>query len=49
MNLKGMGFLEITFVLIVLYLVLTRSQAFARIAGSLGSTYIGAVKALQGR
>ncbi len=47
---KGFGgFLEITFLLIVLYLVLSRSTAFSNAIKSIGTVYIGGVKALQGR
>ncbi len=41
--------LEITFVLIVLYLVLSNGSSFGSVVNTIGSTYIGAVKALQGR
>ena len=41
--------LEITFVLIILYLVLSRATGFSSAVRSISSGYIGAVKALQGR
>ena len=41
--------LEITFVLIILFLVFSRAQAFSQVTSSIGGVYIGAVKALQGR
>ncbi len=41
--------LQITFVLVALYLVLWNAKAFAGIVGSLSSAYTGGVKALQGR
>lgn len=41
--------LEITFVLIVVYLVLSRAVGFSNAVRSIGSVYVGAVKALQGR
>jgi Sec-independent protein translocase protein TatA len=41
--------MEITFVLIVIFLVLSRATAFSTAARSIGSVYVGAVKALQGR
>jgi hypothetical protein len=40
---------DITFVLIILYLVLSRASGFSQAVRSLGSAYTGAVKALQGR
>lgn len=43
------GLLEITFVLIVLFLVLSRPQGFSSTVRSLSGAYIGAVKTLQGR
>lgn len=43
------GLLEITFVLIVLFLVFSRPQGFSSAVRSLSSSYIGAVKVLQGR
>jgi hypothetical protein len=41
--------IEITFVLLILYLVLANSGAFATVTSSLSSSYVGAVKVLQGR
>ena len=41
--------LEITFVLIILYLVLSQATGFASAVKSISSGYVGAVKALQGR
>jgi hypothetical protein len=41
--------LEITFVLIVLYLVLSRALGFSSVVRSLGNVYVAGVQALQGR
>lgn len=41
--------LEVTFTLIVLYLVLSRAYGFSAVMRSISDAYIGAVKALQGR
>jgi hypothetical protein len=41
--------IEITFVLILMFLVLSRSSGFSSITRSIGSTYVESVKALQGR
>ena len=41
--------LEITFVLIILYLVLSRAFGFSAVVKSMGGVYVNAVKALQGR
>lgn len=41
--------LEITFVLIVLYLVLTNSSGFSSGVRAIGSVYTQSVRALQGR
>jgi len=41
--------LEITFVAIVLYLVLSRASGFSQAVRSLASGYSEAVRALQGR
>ena len=41
--------MEITFILIVIYLVLSRAGAFSLAIKALSSAYTGAVKALQGR
>ena len=43
------GLMEITFVLIVVFLVLSRPQGFSTTVRSLSSAYVGAVKTLQGR
>ncbi len=40
---------EITFILIIVYLVLTNASGFASAIRSLGSVYTSSVKALQGR
>lgn len=41
--------LEITFVLIIAYLVLANAQNFSIAAQTVGGVYEGAVKTLQGR
>lgn len=41
--------LEITFILILLYLVLSRALGFSSVVRSIGKVYVDAVKALQGR
>lgn len=41
--------MEITFVLILLYLILSRSTGFASAIKSIGSVYSQSVRALQGR
>jgi hypothetical protein len=41
--------MEITFVLILVYLILSRSSAFSQIIAALGRLYVGGVVALQGR
>jgi len=41
--------LEITFVLIILYLVLANAYGFSSAVTSIGSVYTTSVKALQGR
>jgi hypothetical protein len=41
--------LEITFVLIVLYLVLSKARDFGSAVGSIGEAYVKGVKVLQGR
>ena len=41
--------IEITFILILLYLVLTRASGFSSVVRSIGTAYTGSVKALQGR
>lgn len=41
--------LEITFVLILVYLVLSRALGFSMAVTSIGKVYVSSVKALQGR
>lgn len=41
--------IEITFVLIVLYLVLSKALGFSSAVRSIGKVYVDSVKALQGR
>lgn len=41
--------IEITFTLIIMYLVLSMSTGFSEVVRSLSSAYIGSVKTLQGR
>jgi hypothetical protein len=41
--------LEITFVLVVAYLILANAQSFSIAAQTVGQVYEGAVKTLQGR
>jgi hypothetical protein len=41
--------IEITFVLIVLYLVLSRALGFSSAISAIGKVYVASVKALQGR
>lgn len=41
--------LEITFILVLMYLVLTNGNAFSQVVGSLGNVYTNSVKVLQGR
>ncbi len=41
--------LEITFVVLIVYLVLINARGFSAAASSLGRVYVDAVKALQGR
>lgn len=41
--------LEITFMLILVYLVLSRAGEFSTSMRAIGSAYTGSVKALQGR
>jgi len=43
-----MTIIEVSAVLVGLYLVLTNSDSFKTVAGSVGSVYTGAVSALQG-
>lgn len=41
--------MEITFILIVIFLVLSRAGAFSAAIKAIGGVYVGGVKALQGR
>jgi hypothetical protein len=41
--------LEITFVLVMAYLVIANAENFSRAIGAIGSVYVGAVRTLQGR
>lgn len=41
--------LEITFILVLMYLVLTNGNAFSQVVSSIGSVYTSSVKTLQGR
>ena len=41
--------LEITFILILIYLVLSRAVGFSAAVKSIGKVYVDSVKALQGR
>jgi hypothetical protein len=41
--------IEVTFVLVLVYLVLTNYKGFASAVSSLGSVYSSSVKVLQGR
>lgn len=41
--------LEITFTLILVYLILSQSRAFAETVGAIGQVYVNAVRTLQGR
>lgn len=41
--------LEITFMLILVYLILSRALGFSLAVGAIGKTYTDAVRALQGR
>ena len=41
--------LEITFILILIYLVLSRALGFSTAVRSIGKVYVDSVKALQGR
>lgn len=41
--------LEITFVLVMAYLVIANAGNFSKAIGAIGGVYIGAVKTLQGR
>lgn len=49
MNLKIEQILEITFTLIVLYLVLANASGFSSVVNSIGGLYVSSVKTLQGR
>jgi hypothetical protein len=41
--------IEVSFVLILVFLVVTNSQGFYTALSGIGQTYVGAVKTLQGR
>jgi len=41
--------LEITFILVLMYLVLTNGSAFSQVTQSIGSVYTSSVRTLQGR
>ena len=41
--------LEITFILVLAFLVLTNASGFYQALSALGQTYVGGVKTLQGR
>jgi hypothetical protein len=41
--------LEITFILVLMYLVLTNGSAFSQVVGSIGNVYTSSVRTLQGR
>lgn len=41
--------LEITFILVLMYLVLTNGNAFSQVVSSIGSVYNNSVRTLQGR
>lgn len=41
--------IEITFTLVLVFLVLSNGQAFSMIANTVGSVYANSVKVLQGR
>jgi hypothetical protein len=41
--------IELTLVVLVLYLVLSRASGFSSVMGSIGKAYGGAVRSLQGR
>jgi len=41
--------IEVTFTLIVIFLVLSRASGFSRAVSSISTGYVQAVKALQGR
>ena len=48
---KGLAasWIELTLIVLVLYLVLSRASGFSSVMGSLAKGYTGAVRALQGR
>jgi len=41
--------IEITFFIILIYLILSRAEGFSSVVRSTSNAYVGAVKALQGR
>lgn len=41
--------IEVTLILVMAYLVLANANSFGTVTRAIGSTYIGAVKVLQGR
>lgn len=41
--------LEITFTLVLIYLILSRALGFSSVVSSIGRVYVESVKALQGR
>jgi hypothetical protein len=49
MGRQALGLIGTSFGLIALYLVLTNALGAAKVIESLGGTYVGAVRALQGR
>jgi hypothetical protein len=49
MGRQFLGLIGTSFGLIALYLVLTNAAGSAGVINALGGTYVGAVKALQGR
>lgn len=46
---KASGILEATFLLILVYLVLSMSGGMAQVTKSLGGVYVDSIRALQGR
>ena len=49
MNANLGRWMEITLILIAIYLVVSRASGFSAVMGSIGKSYTGAVRALQGR
>ncbi len=41
--------IEITFILVLVFLILSNGQAFSMVANTLGQVYVNAVGTLQGR